>query len=317
MEPSYLHFPLGNTIPEIEQIILHCTDTLPDVSRHFTQNEDFFIQLPGEVRIPGFPIHHDVQSSQPSSALKEGLITAIEAVAAAAPGLFSGLRFFFNPREPLKPAFFRVYRLENRLFMYLLKIDVSFRPNEHTGLIQGSNDHSAPYRSSRLYIDADYIPLRSIDGDPDDRVAEVYQTISDTWIGETGRGYFLQGIWIDRDLTKFFSRLFLPKGKRIYPYYPVTCKYQTVCNTVISIGARQRTQTLQFAWYALSFLEKQLPDIQETLRRQECSEEQPLFQQLRKKIPAAWIDFWNPVSITPYLNDRSQKEFRIGDSTTR
>ncbi len=36
---------------------------------------------------------------------------------------------------------------------------------------------------------------------------------------------------MDADLTKFFSKLFLPAGKKTYPYYPYLCKYKTVCQS--------------------------------------------------------------------------------------
>ena len=55
----------------------------------------------------------------------------------------------------------------------------------------------------------------------------VKQTISQNWIGETGKGYLVRGIWMDSELTKFFSKLFLPTGKRTYPFYPFTCRYKT------------------------------------------------------------------------------------------
>ncbi len=90
-------------------------------------------------------------------------------------------------------------------------------------------------------------------------VAVVEQMISDTWIGETGRGYFIQGIWMDADLNKFFTKLVIPQGKRIYPYYPFTSKYRTICHNPIGISSAQRREAIPRLHRFIDFLKTPRP----------------------------------------------------------
>ncbi|AFG37480.1 hypothetical protein Spiaf_1417 [Spirochaeta africana DSM 8902] len=335
MEATRAQFPLGNRLPEIESLLPEAgTGAGADSSFKsiFTQNEEFCLLLPesDSLDFPSLPLHHDIQRNLPDAGLRQPLVTAIENISQIAPSLLHGLQYFFSPAEPLIASFYRITWHAGRAWLYLLRIDLAFRPNEHQPTAEGSNDRYPSYRSNRIYLEADLLPLSEppaggagAGGAASTAPAgttgtaasaiRVDQAIDDTWIGETGRGYFQQGIWMDRDLTRFFSKLFLPAGRRMYPFYPVTCRYRTVAHTILNPLQPERLGTAtSFAAAALDFLQPHIPAIQEQLRGSEFSEKLPLFEELRQQVPQEWIDFWKHVSITPYLNDRDQKEFLVG-----
>jgi hypothetical protein len=135
--------------------------------------------------------------------------------------------------------------------------------------------------------------------------------ISQTWIGETGRGYLVRGVWMDNDLTKFFSKLFFPAGKRLYPYYPFFCKYKTVCQMVPDLGAEGKKRALPLLHRAIQYLQPEMERIQKSLRGQGFSDALPEFRELKEKIPPYWQDAWSNLTVTPYLNRNEMKEFKL------
>ncbi len=109
----------------------------------------------------------------------------------------------------------------------MLRVDLMMRAAEATVQERGTNDptpRTPAAASSSSRRSSPWRRSRSTSG----KVTgfRIRQTISQTWIGEFGSGYFQQGIWMDADLTKFFSRLFLPAGKKTYPYYPLPVQVQ-------------------------------------------------------------------------------------------
>ena len=305
--------PLGNQVKEISETLRTTNNTLPEIKRHFSQGEDFFISFSEPIVIPAFPIHHDVRNIKPQQSLSESLLRSIQNICKVLPGLLHGLQFFFHPRDPLRPAFYKRYAVQGKEYVYILRLDLSYRPNIHTVIERGTNDVSSSYSTKCLFLDLDVIPVAEMSQTEHGISARINRSISDTWIGETGRGYFVQGIWIDRDLTRFFSRLFFPKNRQYYPFFPITCKYQAICHTPINLG-EDRIKTLPFAHRASLFLENYLEEIQQVLRKQEFSEKLPLFEEIRQLVPVELIQVWQRVKIEPYLNENNQREFLIIDT---
>ena len=236
----------------------------------------------------------------------------IEGFLPVAPDIFSDLTYFFDPGEVLKPCFYRLYRIGESYYLYLLRIDLSFRPMEVELIERGTNDETAAFRTKRLYIESDFIPLASVLSEMGKVVAFVVkQTISQNWIGETGKGYLVRGIWMDSELTKFFSKLFLPTGKRTYPFYPFTCRYKTVCMSVLDPSADSRREALPYLHRALSFLAPEMDEIQNALKATSFSDTAPKFQELKGRVPEALLKIWNNIELTAYLNANEQKEFRV------
>ncbi len=202
--------------------------------------------------------------------------------------------------------------MEDRLFLYMLRVDLMMRPSEGSVVERGTNDLTPSYSSRRLFLEATLIPLEEV-VKIGDRVSRfrIRQTISQTWIGEFGRGYFQQGIWMDADLTKFFSRLFLPREKKTYPYYPFQCKYKTVCASVIDLDPQGRAAAVPVLKRSLEFLQPVMDQIQEEIKNSSFSEDLGVYRELKGKVPPDWYQPWERVRVERYLNESDMKEFRI------
>ncbi|MFP4204576.1 MAG: hypothetical protein ACLFRR_03055 [Spirochaetaceae bacterium] len=303
---------LDYTDPAINEIIEFSTSDPVGFTRHFDQNEDFFLRLPAAFSVPPLPIHHDVQRHEPPRGYLEALRKVMRTLVAHGTTAFGGLLYLFDPREVQHPVFYAVRRFEERWYLYLLRLDLSFRPTVHEIIEPGSNDVSPAYRSDRLYLEADLVPLERLEGDPQAPEAFVVeQIVENTWIGETGRGYFVQGIWLDRDLTKFFSKLFLTPGSRTYPYYPITCKYRSVCHTIPDISPQRRWASLPRLAVARGFIKPRIEQIEAALEQQEFSEELDTFQALKEEVRARGLEEDPEIRVRAYLNDNDMKEFVV------
>ncbi|MCF6335259.1 MAG: hypothetical protein L3J12_05930, partial [Spirochaetales bacterium] len=169
------------------------------------------------------------------------------------------------------------------------------------------------YRTKKLYLESDLIPIVEYtvkNGEIDGFIVE--QNISETWIGETGRGYLLEGIWIDQELTKYLSKLFLPENKKFYPYYPFTCKYRTICHTVTDLSPEGRKKHLIYLHSARAFVLPLIDEIQNTLKESSTfNREIPSFMEMKKRVPSYWKNVWEPLKVESYLNEQDMKEFLI------
>jgi hypothetical protein len=290
------------------------SDSAVSYRRHFNQSEDFFLQLGQDFEVPSFAIHHDIYRTEPAADYLKTLRVFIGRLQQMIPGVFEGLTYYFDPAEVLRPGFFQLYRVAGEYYLYLLKLDLVFRPQTHVVVHRGSNDVTPVYRTANLITEANLVPLREVVRHEDKPQSFLIdQLISDTWIGETGRGYFVQGIWIDTDLNKFFSRLVTPAGKRIYPYYPFTSKYRTICHNPIGMEPAARRAAVPTLHRMRKFLVPHLNEIQTVLREKEFSPELPLFQEIKAGVPAEWMQFLESFSLDVYLNDDEMREFEVND----
>jgi hypothetical protein len=281
-------------------------------SRHFSQSEEFFVLLEDEFAVPHFPIHHDVRVTQPDQEYLEKLHSVLARIAELAPQLLKELVYFFDPAETLRPSFFKIYRVEESYYLYLLRIDLMMRPSMGTVIERGTNDTTPHYRTRKLFMESVIIPLEDVIRD-DGKVKafKIKQSISQSWIGEQGRGYFVQGIWMDQDLTKFFSKLFLPDGMRTYPFFPYLCKYKTVCQSVINLNPEGRKSTIPYFHRAMQFLAPLLEKIQAVMKNASFSEDNPFFRELKSKVPEKWFEAWKNIRVETYLNESDMREFRV------
>ena len=312
MEQILGRIEFGASDETINDLLRNAQPNPARYTRRFSQAEDFFLQLDREILVPRFPVHHDVRRSAPEPEYIEPLRELLGSIVPALPAVFANLTYFFDPGEILRPAFFKLYRIEDVTYLYLLRLDLHFNPNLFTVVERGSNDVGPSYKTNRVFLDADVIPLEQVLY-RDKRVSgfEVEQLISQTWIGETGRGYLVQGIWLDRELTKFFSKLFLPTGRRFYPYYPFTCKYRSVCHTVIDLELNGRKSLVPMLHRVRSFLIPHMEHIQEAMRRASFSPDLPEFESLREKVPERWIKQFEKLHVQAYLNEQEMKEFLL------
>jgi hypothetical protein len=284
------------------------------LSRHFNQTEEFFVRTEAEYAVPQLSIHHDVRRPRPDPVYLTRLGEVLAQLLKLAPQLWQGLTYLFDPAEVLRPSFFQLYGLGGRQYVYLLRLDLAYRPQAHRVLVRGDNDLSPAYSTRELYLESCFIPLERVEAeDSRPRSLRVDQAISSTWVGETGRGYFVQGIWMDNDLTRFFSRLLLPAGKRTYPFYPYLCRYKTLCQNVIRFSALEREAALPFLDRAYAFLKPVMDRVEFALKGKEFSEEHPVFRELKAQVPASWYQPWEALKVEAYLNEQDLKEYRLDD----
>jgi hypothetical protein len=283
-----------------------------DYSVGFTQGEEQFLDLTKDFFVPRLPIHHDVRVAEPSLGYIRSLKDVVAQLVETIPASLQGLTYYFDPAEILKPCFFRLYKVEGVVYLYHLRIDLSLRPFGGEVLEKGSNDITSAFRTRRLYIESEIIPLDAVMWEMGKvRAFRVKQLVSNTWIGESGRGYMVRGIWMDAGLTKFFSKLVLPDGTRIYPYYPLSCKYKTICATTPRLGPDCRKRLLPLLHRAISFLVPEMERIQAALKTTDFSEKMPEFLELRRRVPPAWQEILAGAASKPYLNERDMKEFSL------
>lgn len=307
------HLIVGNTNQDINRLIAAEHSQARGFTTHYNQSEEMFLQFDTSLRIPSLPIHHDVRNPDPSREYTKGIISVIEGVMESLPGLLNGLKYYFDPGDVHRPTFYQLYKIGDDSYVYQLKFDLTFHPSHHRVIKSGSNDYAPEFETNKLVVEADVIPLTRIDKMNGFPALYIEQSISETWIGETGRGYFVQGIWLDRELTKFFSRLFMEEGKKIYPYYPVTCKYQAICQSLNVFTSQARRVRLSAHHNIRKFLLRYLNSIESALRHNEFSENLEAYRMIRDKVPEKLREIWKNTRVEIYLNENDMREYLIED----
>jgi hypothetical protein len=304
--------PVGHSDGTIDTIVGAAAGARP-FTRHFSQGEDFFLRLEREYTVPRMPIHHDVRRDRPGPAHREALAAALGEIADLAPQVLAGLSYFFDPAEVLRPCFFKLYRIEDSAYMYLLRVELAMKDHLAEVVERGTNDMTPTFRTRKLFLEDSIIPLAEVlrEGDGTVRAVRVRETISQTWIGEFGRGYFQQGIWMDLDLTRFFTRLLLPAGVRCYPYYPFLCKYKTVCLSLVDLDPEARAAAMPRLHRALAFLVPSMEIILGQMRHGGFSEEMAVFRDLKARVPGEWYEPWRSLRLEASLDEAERKEFRV------
>ncbi len=279
---------------------------------HYNHAEELFLRLEDPYQVPQLPIHHDVRVSRPGGEYLEVLHGVLKQILLLAPSLLAGLTYLFDPADIHRPSFYSLYSLEDRQYLYTLRMDLTFRPQEHSAITRGTNDRTAAYASRRLYVEPLFVPLaETVSAGAGISRFLIDQLISSTWVDETGRGYFVQGIWMDNDLTRFFTRLFVRPGQRIYPFYPYVCKYRTVCQSVLHFDPERRRACLPRLHRVVEFLRPRMREIEAAMRGAEFSEDNRVFRQIKALVPEEWYRSWEGITVERYLNERDMKEFRI------
>lgn len=297
---------------ELNRVLKSSAGAPVSFTRHYTQGEDFFIKIDTPIEVPSFSIHHDVRIKRPTEEYLELLRPLVSEIHRKVPQLLQNMAYLFDPAEVLRPTFFQLYRLEGVSYLYLLKMDLLYRAQAHELVDRGTNDKTPRYRTDRITLEADFIPLSEvITREEKIHGFRVDQYVSDTWIGETGRGYFVQGIWLDTELTKFFSKLFAPEGKRLYPYYPINCKYRSICHTVIDVDPESRKRRLPDLHRIRNFLAPHMEEIQDALREESFTTDLPTFRKLKESLPPELADLWSDVKVQAYLNEEEMKEYEV------
>ena len=284
-------------------------------TRHFSQSEDYFIRLDRPFTVESFPVHHDLGQKKPHHKLTAAVQSLASQLADRVPGLLTGLTHLFDPSSNHRPLFFRLYEIEGTQFIYVARIDLTFRPTHGVTLERTTNQLTARYETRDLFIESDLFPLQAVETKRN-RITgmTLEQSVSDTWIGETGRGYMRAGMWLDRDLTKFFSRLLTPVGLQTYPYYPFSCKYRSIAHGTTALDEEDRRKAVQIAAKGRAFLLPHVREIEEALRSvelNEFSEELPEYKRLRRAAADLLGENWGTFELRSYLNEHDEREFEL------
>lgn len=281
-------------------------------TQHFNQGEEFFLELNKNFNVSRFPIHHDVRQTQMSEPYRNALKETVAGLIEIAPDFLADLRYFFDPTQIFYPSFYQLYSVQGRFYLYLLRIDLSFRPLEADLVLAGDNDMSAAYTTRRLYLSADLIPLEGIIKD-DERIRgfRPLEMVGNTWIGESGKGYLLRGIWMDSDLTKFFTKLFTPAGKRLYPYYPYSCKHRSLCLSLADMRPATRKNLISYLHHAVEYILPAMREIEGVLKSDHFSEDLEVYKRLKEGLASELYGPWTELGIEFYLNANDQKEYRV------
>ncbi len=312
MEKILNEIVLKSSCSELNSLLKAKSGSKSTPTFHYNQNEEFFIRLENNFTVPSFPIHHNVSNPVPEKEYKKAMAELLEQIVPMAPDVFDGVTYFFDPAEIFHPCFYQVFKYKEQLYLYLVRLDLTFRPNDGEIVKRGTNDRTNRYTTRKLFMEADLIPLDAVKtGKNEIKKFILEQSISQTWIGETGRGYFIEGIWIDLELTKFLTKLFLPEGKRIYPYYPFTCKYRTFCHSLIDLSLKGRKRHLIYHHRARDVILPYIDDIQKALKEKTFSTDLPEFRSFKKRIPPFWDTAWKTLTVTSYLNEHDMKEFTV------
>ena len=116
---------------------------------------------------------------------------------------------------------------------------------------------------------------------------------------------------MDSDLSKFFSKLLLPEGVRTYPFYPLFCKYKTICAEAVPPGPERGKRILPLLHRTISFLAPEMERIQNSLKDESFSEKMPDFIEMRSRVPASWRESFKGISMRSYLNEQDMKEYAL------
>lgn len=301
-----------HTDNEINGIIKKCKEHEPSYTMHFSQNEDFFLKIKDPVTIPYFKIHHNFDNPHPENGYTGKLAAIMEQVIPDLSAILKDTEYYFDPAELLRPVFFKSYDIEGRNYLYLVRLDLSFKPHDCEIREMGGNDITHTFTTRNLFLDINILPVEKIVEKEYGRIDFIIkQSISQTWIGETGRGYFIQGIWMDSELTRFFTKLFLQDNFLSYPYYPFVCKYRTISHVPMTFSPDARIKNVKILDRSFNFLEPYMRDIEEEFKISTFSPEMELYKELKKKISSEWYQDFKSLEIRRYLNNRGMREYEL------
>ncbi|TVQ26764.1 MAG: hypothetical protein EA382_04955 [Spirochaetaceae bacterium] len=305
----------GWSDPWINALLDRTEGTNASVGIHFDQNEELFLKLHRPVEVPPFPVHHPVDEREPSPHLRDATRTVIDQISRLLPDALGGFRYAFDPTRAFVPALYRFYDRSGSRYLHLIRVDLSYRPTRSRLIERRSNTWSPHHETQHLFMESDIVPI--VGDSASDAAAQpavVEQSISETWIGETGRGYLRQGVWLDRDLTRFLTKAFVPSDRRLYPYFPFSCKFRAITHATVALTGDERSRSVATIDRARSIVLPRIREIEDSLRRvahDGFTEQLPTFDSLRIEVDRRWPDRWNGWTMRRYLNKEEQREFEL------
>jgi len=303
---------LGASDAEISGRLRSLPPELPALDRRFTQEEDFFLVLPEFFEVGSFDIHHDVRDPVPPERYLAVVRRLVGAWGELLPGAFAGLSWYFHPKDLFHPLFAQALDLDGRRYLYLLRPDLTFRGRYGRLLEKGGNDVTPRYETNALFLESEVVPLETWESRPSEQLVTLVKIFNATWEGESGRGYFATGRWIDNEISRLMSRAALTAGRRTFPHYPLRCRHQTLsvrCVEPSAEGRRRSAARLEAAW---PLVEPWAERIQHDLKSEPFRDDHPLIEALRRDWNGRLSSLWGDYELEPYLND-AHKEYRYHD----
>lgn len=282
-----------------------CPDVQPVKKLYYNRNEDQFLTLTSPLEIPGLPVHHPLENRTPPDGYVSMIADLASFLMKEVPSLVAGTHWAFDPVNLHVPQFYRIHKIGAQNYLMLTRIDLACYPLDSEIIKEGSNNRTHAYRTSRLFFESDWMPLASVEELPDRTLVQPFQTIPNTWKGEAGQGYMIHGIWMDADINKFFSKLFLPEGRRSHPFYPVNCKHRCVCVNSLHLPDPEILERIR------EVIEPELDSILRDLQNSPFSELMPLFKRIRSEVPKETCTVWKNVRVTPTLDKDDHKEYIV------
>ena len=305
---------IGNTDDELNNLLASTSASMAAYRCYYSENEEMFLRFERPFMVPSLPVHHNIYKPKPVQVYTDAILTIAKGILQSLPGLLSGLKYYFDPVNFHYATFYNLSMVGKSYYVYHLKINVAFDPRYNRAAGERINDFFPAFETNAFRIEADIIPIKKrgyINGVP---ALLIDENISDTWVGEQGRGYPARGIWIDREVNKFFSRLFIEDNKRIYPFYPLTCKYRTICQSLNVFSQEARMQRLEAHHLIRNFIVKYLPDIEAALSRKEFSQDIEVYKRIKEQIPKNLTNIWTATSVSMHLNAEGMREYYVEDT---
>ncbi len=303
---------LGASDDEVAASLQSLSDHVPELDRRFTQEEDFFLLLPESFVVDSFSIHHDVHDGSPADRYLSVIRSVVQAWGTQLPGVFSGLTWYFDPKDLFHPLFLQMIDDGDQHYLYMLRPDLTFRGRYSTPLERGGNDTTPRYETRALFLESEVVPLETLESTPQEKRLFLAKIFGETFQGETGRGYFATGRWIDNEISRLLSRAALPKGTRTFPHFPLRCRHRTLsvrCVLPSADGRRRSASNLEAAW---PLVEPWAERIQDGLKAEPFADDHPLIEALRGDWGDKLSTRWGTYQLEPYLNNE-HKEYRYHD----
>jgi hypothetical protein len=304
-------FLLGASIPSVTELFrnLNPVSSGEPLPRCFTQEEELFVRLSEPLLVASIDIHHDVTKITPSAEYVGFIQHLSSELARRLPALFSGLTWFFDPRDTLHPLFIQMLGAKDKRYLYVLRVDLTWRARFCEVLERGSNSRTPKYRTNSLFIESEILPLETLYSSATEKRLHLAKLFQNTWKGESGRRYHVEGQWIDQDITKFVTRAVLSPGRKTFPFYPLRCRFNTLsaaCIELDSQGRRKAATILELAWTQLA---KRAPEIQSRLQEIPFTEDDHLLLKVREACQPLVEPRLGNYRLEAYLNSHEQKEY--------
>jgi hypothetical protein len=303
---------LGASDAEVASGLKSLSDHVPELDRRFTQEEDFFLLLPQPFVVDSFDIHHDVHDKAPPQRYLSMIRSVVRAWGGQLPGVFRGLSWYFDPKDLFHPLFLQVLAAGGKHYLYMLRPDLTFRGRYGQQLERGGNNTTPRFETRALFLESEVVPLETWQSTPDEKRLFLAKIFDETFQGESGRGYFATGRWIDNEISRLLSRAALPQGKRTFPHFPLRCRHRTLsvrCVLPSAEGRRRSASNLEAAW---PLVEPWAERIQLGLKAEPFADDHPLIEALRGDWGDRLSARWGAYQLEPYLNNE-HKEYRYHD----